>query len=171
MIGSLLIALSLLNPTGVEAQPYCPVAAEVDFGNMWGAPRPGGRRHRGVDVFAVRNAPIVAPEAGVVEFGDNKRGGRSLWVQADSGNRYYMTHLEGWATPLVSSGDRVKAGWVIGYVGNDGNAAGTSPHVHIEVRRDGRRVNPYSWLADVCRSYEPPTPVFYPAPTDKMEPT
>jgi len=46
----------------------------------------------------------------------------------------------------VRAGDRVKAGEVVGFVGSTGKSTG--PHVHYEVRVNGRAVNPYYYLAD-----------------------
>lgn len=152
-----------LRPLKQEAKALCPVAASSAFNNTWRAPRPGGRLHRGTDVYAVRGAPLVAPESGIVRLGQNRLGGIVLWIEGtDSGNRYYMAHLESWASELVTSGQWVKVGWVVGYVGNSGNAKHTPPHVHIEVRVGGRNVNPYPWLNESCRNPNIPAPTFAP---------
>jgi peptidoglycan LD-endopeptidase LytH len=103
-------------------------------------------------MFAVRNAPIVAPEAGIIKYDYNRLGGVIIQLAGEGRNRYYFAHLEDWATLLVTSGDRVEAGWVIGYVGNSGNAKGTSPHLHIEVRVDGIKRNPYPWVDQACNN-------------------
>lgn len=145
--------------------PYCPVAAEVGYSNTYLVRRPGGRLHRGIDVFAQRHAPIVAPEAGTITFGFNRRGGTVARLQGDSGNYYYLAHLQDWATEFVQSGDHVEAGWVVAYVGNSGNASGTSPHLHVEVRINGRRVNPHPWLVQACsnKPFAVPIPTFAPS--------
>ena len=43
----------------------------------------------------------------------------------------------------------MRAGDVIGYVGDSGNAEGTRPHTHFEVKYDGVKINPYPFLKDV----------------------
>lgn len=93
--------------------------------------RDGGRReHHGIDIFAPRNTPVLAASSGVVSsVGTNNLGGNVVWLW-DSRRRVsqYYAHLERQA---VSSGQAVQAGDVIGYVGNSGNARGTSPHLHF----------------------------------------
>jgi murein DD-endopeptidase MepM/ murein hydrolase activator NlpD len=124
----------------------CPVAGPHFFVDTWGAPRSGGRRHRGVDMMAATGVPVVAPVSGVVSHRSNSVGGRSFYLAGDDGNTYFGTHLSGYGT----SG-RVSAGEVIGYVGDDGNARG-NPHLHFEVwPGGGSPVNPYPWVAAVCR--------------------
>ena len=123
----------------------CPVQGPVSFTDSWGAPRSGGRKHKGVDMMAANGTPVVAPVSGTVTARDNSIGGLSFHLDGADGNYYYGTHLSSYgATGSVS------AGTVIGYVGATGNA--TTPHLHFEVHLGGRgnAVNPYPYVAQWC---------------------
>lgn len=137
-------------PAGGGAGLLCPVAGPTLFSNSYRFRKPDGRVHRAVDLYAARGTPVVAVEAGFVEYDSNRLGGLVVRVYAD-GRLYYYAHLEGWADGLgVGDGDWVLPGWVLGFVGTTGNAAGTSPHLHFSVRSGGRFVNPYGDLVGVC---------------------
>lgn len=127
----------------------CPVVGGAAFADTWGAPRSGGRRHKGVDMFAPRNTPLQAVVSGVVRFSSNSLGGRSTHVYGDDGVTYYYAHLEGYPSD-ISSGQRVSAGTIVGYLGNSGNARYTSPHLHFEIRPGGVAVNPYPTVRHYC---------------------
>jgi len=124
----------------------CPVNGRHSFIDSWGFARSGGRRHQGVDMLAVTGTELVAPVSGRVEHFSNSVGGRSYRLFGDDGNYLYGTHLSGFAKQ-----GRVSAGEVIGYVGDDGNAAGI-PHLHFEIHPGGRGnpINPYIDVAAVC---------------------
>jgi murein DD-endopeptidase MepM/ murein hydrolase activator NlpD len=128
-----------------------PVQGEVEFIDSWGYPRMTGTAsahwHQGTDVFAPMGTPLVAAESGeLYKVGFAGLGGRRVWLKGDSGTHYYYAHLSGFA-PGVVDGLRVNAGDVIGYVGDTGNARGTSPHLHIQVHPGGGDpVNPYPLL-------------------------
>ena len=106
-------------------------------------PRTGKRQfHRGIDIVADAGTPIVAPADGLVS--------RATRV-ADYGKMIDLSHGFGYATRyghlseiLVRPGQRVRRGDVIGRVGSTGRSTG--PHLHYEVFRDGRRVNPWKYL-------------------------
>lgn len=129
----------------------CPIVGPLSFTDTWGAPRSGGRRHEGVDLFATLGTPVVAPVAGLVEHDDDSLGGLSFRLWGDDGTYYYGTHLAAYGI----SG-QVPAGTVIGFVGDSGNARGMSPHLHFEIhprRRPGdppRPVNPTGNVATHC---------------------
>lgn len=106
----------------------------------YGAPRDGGRRrHGGVDIFAPRGTPVLAAADGLVrEVSVSPTGGKVIWIEAEGDDvAYYYAHLD---AQLVEPGARVRAGDVIGRVGNTGNARRASPHLHFGVYRRGRRV-------------------------------
>jgi murein DD-endopeptidase MepM/ murein hydrolase activator NlpD len=128
-----------------------PVAGDVEFIDSWGYPRMLGTSsahwHQGTDVFAAHGTPLIASENGVLSgIGVGSLGGNKLWVDGDSGTEYYYAHLAAFA-PGIANGQRVRAGEVVGYVGDTGNAKGTSPHLHFEIHPGGvGPVNPYPIL-------------------------
>ncbi len=128
--------------------PFTP--GRTQFTNSWGAPRSGGRSHKGVDMMAPWDEPIYAVASGTVTTGNYGLGGKIIWLTSDTGSAFYYAHLNGFA---VGSGTRVSKGDLIGYNGNSGNAAGASPHVHFQIHPGGRSsgaVNPYNTVAAVC---------------------
>lgn len=123
----------------------CPIGGVHTFIDSWGFARSGGRRHKGVDMMAKAGTPIVAPLDGTVAHRSNRVGGRSFHLLAADGTYFYGTHMSAYG----KSGD-VKAGDIIGYVGDDGNAAGL-PHLHLEIHpKKGSPTNPYPSVAVVC---------------------
>ena len=117
----------------------CPVQGGSAYGNTWGAPRSGGRRHQGVDMLAPTGTPLQAVVSGAVSHRGNRLGGITISLQGDNGNRYYYAHLVGYE----GLPGRVEQGQVIGYIGDSGNATGI-PHLHFEIRPGGGvPVNPY----------------------------
>jgi len=114
-------------------------AAQRDIGSFFGVDRDGGaRKHHGVDIFAERGTPVTAVIDGYVRTGTGARGGEYVWLSGSmigfGSARYYYAHLDSYA---VESGDRVKKGDVLGFVGNTGNAITTPPHLHFGIYSGG----------------------------------
>jgi len=124
-----------LPPSATEGF-QCPVQGGAAFIDSWGFPRSGGRTHKGVDMFAQRGTPTPAVTSGTVKMRTVNLGGVVAYLYGDDGNKYYYAHLNGYPDGL-RNGQRVERGQPIGYVGNSGNAEGTSPHLHFEIRPGG----------------------------------
>ena len=108
-----------------------PSVRVAQIADTYGAPRGGGRAHEGQDVFAPRGTPVVSATAGFVyEMSGRFRGGRSVMVLGPGARRYFYSHLDAYAEGL-REGAWVEPGTLLGYVGNDGNAATTPPHLHF----------------------------------------
>ncbi len=140
----------------------CPVAQPHAYGDGFGAPRYGGgyHLHAGVDIFAPYGTPIYAPFDGNAVNSSNGLGGLAVTVYGEFGY-VYNAHLS-----RAGNLGQVSVGEVIGYVGDSGDAQGTSPHDHFEWHPNsipsgwpassygysviGDAVNPYPLLTQVC---------------------
>ena len=134
--------------TGFLDRIVCPVQGPSAYGDTWGAPRSGGRRHKGTDILAPRGQTVMAIVDGVW---DVRAYGASAghWgiLRGTDGNVYYYMHLE---RHVVGDGSRVSAGQQVATNGDTGNARGT-PHLHFELHPGGgSAVNPYPTLRRVC---------------------
>jgi peptidoglycan LD-endopeptidase LytH len=116
--------------------------------NTFGAPRPGDRKHQGIDIFAPRGTPVLSTTRGIVaRIGENSLGGTVVWVLGPGGDRHYYAHLNSVAD--IRTGQRIVPGDVLGTVGTTGNARGTPPHLHYGVyRRADGAINPFPLLTD-----------------------
>ena len=156
---TLQVRVALPDPPRVEADarlviPVSGVRAK-DLADSYGASRSGGRSHKGVDIAAPQGTPVVAASAGViVKRASNALGGITIYQRdADGRTVYYYAHLQRYRAGL-KEGDLVRAGDVIGYVGQTGNAG--NPHLHFAVYTvtdpnrwwRGRDLNPYPLLVE-----------------------
>lgn len=98
--------------------------------------------HGGIDLAASRGTEITSLRAGEVVFSGWKGGyGNTVVVRHDDGLESVYGHA---AKALVSVGDTVQAGDVIAEVGSTGRSTG--PHLHLEMRRHGKAINPMPHL-------------------------
>ncbi|MGE0625288.1 MAG: M23 family metallopeptidase [Pseudomonadales bacterium] len=99
--------------------------------------------HAGVDFAGKANSEVIAVAGGVVTFA-GKRSGYGRMVEITHGDGY-VTRYGHHSELLVSVGDIVKRGDVIGRMGSSGRATG--PHVHFEVLKDGKHLDPARYVA------------------------
>lgn len=97
------------------------------------------RMHTGIDFTAPIGTPIYATGDGVVERLKNKMTGYGKVVIINHGFGYESLYAH-MSKIIVKPGEKVKRGQIIGYVGNTGRSTG--PHVHYEIRKNGKPINP-----------------------------
>jgi hypothetical protein len=161
-----LIGGLLAGPAGaaVPKTILFPVVGPVQYKDDFGEPR-GNHRHQGNDIMAARGSPVVAVEPGRARiYRGSSSAGCMLYFYGDSGTVYYYIHLNDDLTTgddnratncrrgvayaaNLKSDQHVRAGALIGYVGNSGDARGISPHLHFELHPNGGAArSPYRWL-------------------------
>jgi murein DD-endopeptidase MepM/ murein hydrolase activator NlpD len=137
--------------------------SNVRFSDTWGASRSGGRRHTGIDIMSPKGTWVVAVDDGIVEQLDwNRLSGWSVMIRHADGWTSHYLHLNndtvgtddgegGEETAFAEGlevGSFVKAGEVIGFVGDSGNAEESGSHTHFELHVDGKKINPYPFLEE-----------------------
>jgi murein DD-endopeptidase MepM/ murein hydrolase activator NlpD len=158
-----------------------PVYGPSSFTDTFKAPRAGVGWHHGEDIFAPLGAPLLAVADGTVfSVGWNDRGGYRFWLRDRQGNQFYYAHLSAFS-PLAVDGNEVRAGDVIGFLGNTGDAQRTPYHLHFEIHPVGLLplgydgvVNAFPYLSAwrrlqdislaVGRGWAPPVPASATAP-------
>ena len=102
------------------------------------------RFHQGMDFTAPTGTPIYASGDGIVGRVDNRSPGYGKHIRIDHGFGYVSlyAHLSSYN---VKRRQKVKRGDIIGYVGSTGRSVG--PHLHYEIFKDGRRVNPLNYYS------------------------
>jgi murein DD-endopeptidase MepM/ murein hydrolase activator NlpD len=106
------------------------------------------RHHDGVDLAAPRSAPIRAIGPGVVVFADPYGSyGNLVVVRHENGLTSHYGHCE---KIRVSPGQRVRAGEILATVGSTG--AATGPHLHLEIRKEGKPLDPETILPDLAEA-------------------
>ena len=101
------------------------------------------RMHHGLDLAAPTGTPVVAAEPGRVAMAGS-RGGYGLVVDIDHGDGV-LTRYAHLNTIEVRQGEQLAGGQRLGTVGATGTVTG--PHLHFEVRLQGRSIDPAPWLA------------------------
>tara|TARA_B100000614_G_scaffold261770_1_gene292486 strand:+ start:2325 stop:3293 length:969 start_codon:yes stop_codon:yes gene_type:complete len=98
--------------------------------------------HAGMDFSAKTGTPIYSTGNGVVKKTKRSRRGYGNYIEIDHGYGYVTlyAHMQKF---IVKRGQKVKRGEIIGYVGNTGTSV--APHLHYEVHKDGRKINPVNF--------------------------
>jgi murein DD-endopeptidase MepM/ murein hydrolase activator NlpD len=115
--------------------------------------RPQGRGiHQGVDVRAYKGQQIYAVMGGVV----SRAGGgthNTLVVDQADGTKARYIHMD---SIIVNKGDRVSAGQLLGLSGNAGmiDKSRTAAHLHLEILKDGKAIDPEAWFAGYGLGFE-----------------
>lgn len=137
----LIEALSVLRSLGLSEAELVdvgfgrfPVGGRTTFTDDWYFPRfvPAFHLHVGTDLFAACGTPARSPADGTLKLAQGGSGGLAAYVYEPNGTYYYLAHLQRFV-PSHRSGQQVKLGETIGYVGDTGNAAGSPCHVHFEI--------------------------------------
>lgn len=125
--------------SSISPRPLLPVPEEAvnPFSDQ-----AGGEVQSALAIAAAPGQAVAAPEAGLVVFAGAFRSyGKLLIIEHE---REYHTLLWGFSELGVAKGDRVRTGQIVGVMA-DGTER--SPELHVELRRNGRPVNPLPWLA------------------------
>ncbi len=154
-------------PSGAPATPppptvsitTFPVQGSCGFVDTFMQGRPGGRVHQGVDIIAAQGKYVYAATDGTItkRYWDfpGALTGNGLRLSLADGTYLFYAHLYDVA-PGIDVGTKVKAGQIIGFVGQTGNAG--TPHLHFEVHPNGgSAINPYPVVkaVDACATTEP----------------
>jgi peptidoglycan hydrolase-like protein with peptidoglycan-binding domain len=110
---------------------FCPVK-NFYYGDGLGAARPGGRSHAGLDLMGNRGEPIYAIDSGTVTRSGYQSNGAMILDITGPRGMYFYGHFD---KILVGYGESVKAGQLIGYMGDTGSPGAV--HLHLEVRPNG----------------------------------
>jgi putative cell wall-binding protein len=176
-----------------------PVSGDVRYGDDYHASRGGGTRvHQATDLFGEKLQGLHAAVDGeicfITGFGEPMpTWGYSVSLCGDDGLVYRYIHMNNdtpgtddglggpeWAyAPGIREGIEVERGQWLGYLGDSGNAEGTPPHLHFEIRDpelvdpelaqdryEQGRINPYPSLESARRRGDLPTPPGQPDPPD-----
>lgn len=98
--------------------------------------------HQGIDFAGKEGSKVYAVADGMVTW-KGKRNGYGELVEIDHGNGYVTRYAHN-KSVIVNLGDKVNKGQVISLMGSTGRSTG--PHVHFEVLRDGKAINPYKFV-------------------------
>ncbi|MBK8014078.1 MAG: peptidoglycan DD-metalloendopeptidase family protein [Deltaproteobacteria bacterium] len=138
------LALSAYRASGVEGLSVAPVRGHLtDAFGPRSDPFSGElREHHGIDVGAPRGTPVMAAGRGIVKRAEETSGyGMMVVIDHGDGLETRYAHLD---RIDVAVGSEVNAGASLGAVGSTGRSTG--PHLHFEIRREGKPVDPLNVL-------------------------
>ncbi|HVO00477.1 MAG TPA: M23 family metallopeptidase [Steroidobacteraceae bacterium] len=98
--------------------------------------------HKGLDFASDAGTDVLAVAQGVVTWA-GPREGYGVMVEVNHGNGYVTRYAHN-SRVMVSAGDTVQRGQAIAVVGSTGRSTG--PHVHFEVLKDGRQIDPMAYV-------------------------
>ncbi len=120
----------------------------------FGASRDNGKRkHKGIDIIALPDHPVMSPVEGKIErigdpYGDGKY--KIIWIKtknSDEVGLFYVRPSDPSGKPIVNPGDTVKPGQVIGSMQDlKKRFPNMDNHVHFEVKKGGKAIDPTPWL-------------------------
>jgi hypothetical protein len=158
-----------------------PVIGSSNYSNDFDAPRFNGK-HQATDIIAKKRQKIVSASDGIIQYVEDwGTAGYSVRILDNDGYTYNYYHINndnpgtddgkgGYMNafaPDVEPGNVVKRGQMIGYIGDSGNAENTVPHVHFEIYKGSRAINPYNHLNAAQKISKPLT---YPALSNEILP-
>ena len=167
-LATIVFALSFIVPAFPPAQAQLlayrtitfPVVGSTSYSNDFQNTRSGGRFHEGTDIFGKKMQPLVAAVDGVIRSVNypEPTWGYSVTIEDSEGYQYIYIHMNNdnpgtddgkgggmnAYAPDMAPGNKVVKGQFIGYLGDSGNAEGTVPQLHFEIRAPGGDpLNPY----------------------------
>ena len=129
------------NATWIE--PVSGYTISSPFGNRKSPTAGASSNHKGVDMACPSGTPIYATRAGTVTVASYQAGGAGYYVSINHGDGFGSIYMH-MTRYVVSKGQSVAQGELIGYVGSTGIATG--PHLHFGVSYGGTYVNPMAYL-------------------------
>lgn len=129
------------NATWIE--PVSGYTISSPFGNRKSPTAGASSNHKGVDMACPSGTPIYATRAGTVTVASYQAGGAGYYVSINHGDGFASIYMH-MTRYVVSKGQSVAQGELIGYVGSTGIATG--PHLHFGVSYGGTYVNPMAYL-------------------------
>lgn len=149
-----------------------PVIGGSSYTNDFNAHRPAGPHHA-IDIFANKGRAVVAAADGIVRYVPfpEPSWGYMITIDGNDGYTYSYIHLNNdnpgtddgkgggmhAYAPDIVRGNPVKAGQLIGWVGDSGNAENTPPHLHFEIYSGNTAINPFESLNRATRISRPVT--------------
>ena len=128
------------------------------FGEVYNLVDPAGSAHTGADIAGagINCTPIYAIQSGTVTTSGYSNYGYGNYIIINHGectndNSSYISLYGHCSSLAVEEGQVVEKGQLIGYVGTTGNSTG--PHLHLEVRVNGTRVDPLQFFPSVSFTY------------------
>ena len=129
------------NATWIE--PVSGYTISSPFGNRKSPTAGASSNHKGVDMACPSGTPIYATRAGTVTIASYQAGGAGYYVSINHGDGFASIYMH-MTRYVVSKGQSVAQGELIGYVGSTGISTG--PHLHFGVSYGGTYVNPMAYL-------------------------